>query len=86
VFHDFFSTRTFEECLVRIVNRGGDADTAGAIAGAVAGAHYGLEAIPRRWLVALDPAVRKELTEAAKKLVRLSPLFRGARRQAGKNR
>jgi len=86
VFHDFFSTRTFEECLVRIVNRGGDADTAGAIAGAVAGAHYGLEAIPRRWLVALDPAVRKELTEAAKKLVRLSPLFRGARWQAGKTR
>jgi ADP-ribosyl-[dinitrogen reductase] hydrolase len=77
VFHDFFSTRTFEECLVRIVNRGGDADTTGAIAGAVAGAHYGLESIPGRWLDALDPAVREELTGAAEGLVRLSPLFRG---------
>lgn len=75
VFHDFFSTRSFEECLVRIVNRGGDADTAGAIAGAVAGAHYGLEAIPRHWLDALDPAVRQELADSAERLVRLSPFW-----------
>jgi len=86
VFHDFFSTRTFEECLVLIVNRGGDADTTGAIAGAVAGAHYGLEAIPRRWLDALDPAVLQELTDSAERLVRLSPLFRGAGPQAVKYR
>jgi ADP-ribosyl-[dinitrogen reductase] hydrolase len=77
VFQEFFTSRTFEECLVRIVNRGGDADTTGAIAGAVAGAHYGLEAIPRRWLDALDPAVLRELTDSAERLVRLSPLFRG---------
>jgi ADP-ribosyl-[dinitrogen reductase] hydrolase len=44
----FFSTGSFEECLVKTVNRGGDADTAGAIAGAIAGARYGLAAIPRR--------------------------------------
>jgi ADP-ribosyl-[dinitrogen reductase] hydrolase len=85
VFNDFFSTRSFEECLVRIVNRGGDADTTGAIAGAVAGAHYGLKAIPLRWLDALDPAVRKELTVAAERLVRLSPLFRGASADAGRD-
>jgi ADP-ribosyl-[dinitrogen reductase] hydrolase len=77
VFHDFFSTRTFEECLVRIVNRGGDADTNGAVAGSIAGAHYGLEAIPPRWLCALDPAVREDLAATAERLVRLSPLFRG---------
>jgi ADP-ribosyl-[dinitrogen reductase] hydrolase len=86
VFHDFFSTRGFEECLVRIVNRGGDADTNGAIAGAIAGAHYGLEAIPGRWLRALDPFVREELTETAERLVRLSPLFRTAGPPAGKTR
>jgi ADP-ribosyl-[dinitrogen reductase] hydrolase len=76
VFHDFFSTRTFEGCLVRVVNRGGDADTTGAIAGAIAGAHYGMEAIPLRWLDALDSAVREDLAGTAEKLVRLSPLFR----------
>lgn len=84
VFHAFFSTASFEECLVRTVNRGDDADTTGAIAGAIAGAHYGLEAIPPRWLQALDAAVRVELTEAAERLVRLSPLFRDEAAEAGK--
>lgn len=41
---------SFEEALVRAVNLGGDADTIGAITGAVAGARYGIAAIPTRWL------------------------------------
>jgi len=28
---------------------GGDADTIGAMTGAIAGAHWGIEAIPQRW-------------------------------------
>ncbi len=32
VFHYLFTTASFEECLVGIVNQGGDADTTGAIA------------------------------------------------------
>jgi ADP-ribosyl-[dinitrogen reductase] hydrolase len=47
-------TRSFEEALVEVVNLGGDADSAGAILGAMAGAHYGLEAIPDRWLAGLQ--------------------------------
>ncbi|MFN3346425.1 MAG: ADP-ribosylglycohydrolase family protein [Candidatus Bipolaricaulaceae bacterium] len=39
----------FEEALVAVVNLGGDADTNGAVAGALLGAQYGLDAIPRRW-------------------------------------
>ncbi len=54
VFDGYFATDTFEDCLIRTVNHGGDADTTGAIVGALAGATYGLEAIPRRWLKALD--------------------------------
>ena len=64
VFDAFFNTSDFEECLVRVVNRGGDADTTGAIAGQLAGALYGLDAIPSRWLKRLDPnvaaAIRKQ--------------------------
>ncbi len=71
----FFSTGGFEECLVATVNRGDDADTTGAIAGAIAGAHYGLAAIPPRWLQALDPALREELAALAAQLVGRSPLF-----------
>jgi ADP-ribosyl-[dinitrogen reductase] hydrolase len=71
----FFSTAGFEECLVKTVNRGHDADTTGAIAGAIAGAHYGLPGIPRRWLQALDPALREELATLAAQLIGGSPLF-----------
>jgi ADP-ribosyl-[dinitrogen reductase] hydrolase len=71
----FFSTGSFEDCLVKTVNRGGDADTAGAIAGAIAGARYGLAAIPRRWVNALDAGLREELASLAEQLVRTSPLF-----------
>ena len=43
----------FEEAVVAAVNLGGDADTQGVVTGALAGALYGLEAIPRRWLDSL---------------------------------
>jgi ADP-ribosyl-[dinitrogen reductase] hydrolase len=39
----------FEEALVAVVNLGGDADTNGAVAGALLGARMGLPAIPQRW-------------------------------------
>jgi ADP-ribosyl-[dinitrogen reductase] hydrolase len=44
------TTDSFEEAICEVVNLGGDTDTAGAILGAMAGAYYGLEAIPKRWL------------------------------------
>jgi ADP-ribosyl-[dinitrogen reductase] hydrolase len=47
------TTRSFEEALVQAVNLGNDADTTGSVAGAIAGALYGFEAIPRRWKDAL---------------------------------
>ncbi|MGE5785866.1 MAG: ADP-ribosyl-[dinitrogen reductase] hydrolase, partial [Myxococcales bacterium] len=74
VLHYFFSTRSFEDCLVGTVNQGGDADTAGAIVGAVAGAYYGLEAIPERWVRQLSPELVQELRDLAQQLVDVSPL------------
>ena len=73
VFHYLFATASFEECLVGVVNQGGDADTTGAIAGMIAGAFYGLEAIPVRWLKKLNPEVRAEVEDQAVRLVGLSP-------------
>lgn len=73
VFHYFFSTADFEECLVGVVNQGGDADTTGAIAGMIAGAFYGLEGIPPRWLKTLDKRVRAEIDAQSVRLVQLSP-------------
>ncbi len=48
------TTSSFEEAVVQVVNLGNDADTAGAVTGALAGAAYGLEAIPLRWRKALQ--------------------------------
>lgn len=76
VFHYFFGTAYFEECLVGVVNQGGDADTTGAIAGMIAGAFYGIDALPKKWLKKLDPVVRKEIEGVAERLVDLSPLGR----------
>ena len=39
----------FEETLSNIIEAGGDTDTNGAVAGAMLGARFGLEAIPQRW-------------------------------------
>jgi ADP-ribosyl-[dinitrogen reductase] hydrolase len=48
------TTSSFEQALTEVVNLGGDTDTAGAILGALAGAHYGADAIPKRWLDGLQ--------------------------------
>ncbi len=77
VFHHFFGSTTFEECIVRTVNQGGDADTTGAIAGMIAGAFYGSAAIPGKWLGRLDVCVRDEVENHARQLVLLSPICRG---------
>ena len=57
VLHYFFNTDSFESCLIATVNQGGDADTTGALAGMLAGAKYGVQQIPERWLNQLDAAI-----------------------------
>ena len=75
VFHCLFRSRSFEGCLIETVNQGGDADTTGAIAGALAGAYYGEEGIPARWRKKLDKTLLAEITELAETVVQLSPLL-----------
>lgn len=71
VFQAFFSTASFEECLLDVVNRGGDADTTGAIAGMLAGACYGREAIPARWLRSLEEETRLACEQQADALLQM---------------
>jgi ADP-ribosyl-[dinitrogen reductase] hydrolase len=52
--HDGLFADSAEEAIVTAVNRGGDTDTIGAIAGAVAGARFGASQLPDRWLGAID--------------------------------
>lgn len=47
----FFSTDSFEQGAIEVVNLGDDADTVGAIYGGLAGAFYGsIDSIPESWL------------------------------------
>ncbi len=73
VFHYLFTTATFEECLIGVVNQGGDADTTGAIAGMIAGAFYGEQALPKRWLRKLDKTVFSEIEQTSQRLLDLAP-------------
>ncbi|MEV6419548.1 ADP-ribosylglycohydrolase family protein [Streptomyces sp. NPDC051662] len=42
-------TTSFEEAIRAAIDIGGDTDTVAAVTGGLAGAHYGLDAIPGRW-------------------------------------
>ena len=56
-----------EEAIVTAVSMGDDADTSGAVTGALVGAAYGFEALPERWLSVLEP--RDELIGLAESLL-----------------
>ncbi|MET4028413.1 ADP-ribosyl-[dinitrogen reductase] hydrolase [Marinobacter sp. MBR-99] len=45
-----YNAECFEGALIAAVNLGDDADTVGAVTGQIAGAAWGVEGIPRRWL------------------------------------
>ena len=45
----FLHTKDFRVGALKVVNLGDDADTTGAIFGQIAGAHYGVAAIPAVW-------------------------------------
>lgn len=71
VLHHFFNSDSFESCLIATVNQGGDADTTGALAGMLAGAQYGVDGIPKRWLNQLDPKVASQIRSQVDALLRL---------------
>jgi poly(ADP-ribose) glycohydrolase ARH3 len=62
-----------DECVVHAVNFGGDTDTIGAMAGALAGALHGRPWIPARWHDNIENGKhgRDEIVELARQLARL---------------
>ena len=56
----FANTNSYEDCVLAAVNLGDDTDTTAAVAGALAGTAYGIEAIPQEWV---DTLRGKELIE-----------------------
>ena len=54
------NSKSYEECVLKAINLGEDTDTIGAIAGGLAGALYGYDAIPNEWLSHL---IKKEMID-----------------------
>ena len=50
----FLTTDSYRDCVLQAVNMGGDTDTNGAVAGALAGVYYGAESIPEEWIDAIQ--------------------------------
>lgn len=66
----FFTTETFREGALRVVNLGDDADTVGAVYGGLAGAWYGVDAIPVEWVDGLQAkGMVDEVVEGVVRLV-----------------
>lgn len=57
----FWTSETFNEAIDGAVNDGGDADTIAALTGGLAGAYYGFDQIPEKWVQKLDKKVKKNL-------------------------
>jgi len=72
VLHFYFLTDSVRSCVIETVNVGGDADTAGALAGMLAGATYGAKSIPASWLRVLDKDVVAEIKTQVPELLRIS--------------
>jgi ADP-ribosyl-[dinitrogen reductase] hydrolase len=63
----FSSTDNFRDGALAAVNQGGNSDAIGAVYGQLAGAHYGVNAIPPGWLAAL--ALREKIESLADALL-----------------
>ena len=72
VLHFFHTTNSLEDCITKTVNMGGDANTVGALAGMLAGAKYGVGAIPERWLKQLDPDISELIKKQTTTLLSLA--------------
>ncbi|NHN41837.1 ADP-ribosylglycohydrolase family protein [Halorubellus sp. JP-L1] len=70
-FYYGLGAETAEDAIIHAVNRGGDTDTVGAIAGAVAGARGDTGPLPDRWLSVIDEGPR--IDSLADSLLDLDP-------------
>jgi ADP-ribosyl-[dinitrogen reductase] hydrolase len=66
----FHHSDSFEAAVLKAANLGDDADTTAAIVGQLAGAHYGVQAIPPSWLAKLH--MRKEIEAYADQMLSAS--------------
>jgi ADP-ribosylglycohydrolase len=75
----FLISDDFQTTVVTAINGGGDTDTIGAMAGAIAGAYYGYSSIPSAWLDPLENGAKgRDYVQAlAEELARIKARHKG---------
>jgi len=71
------STSSYEEAVVAAVNLGDDADTVACVAGALAGARYGVQAVPSRWATYVHGAIDSPVGRLEYRMEDLHAVARG---------
>jgi len=73
-FWSLLNSSNFSEAVLKAVNLGEDADTIGAMTGALAGLYYGYEHIPQEWItsIARKDDILKLSTEFYQKVINVS--------------
>lgn len=72
IFHFYFDGDSYEDTLIDVVNNGGDADTIAALTGAIAGATYGINSIPKRWIKKMNKTILTTIYEQTTQLTNLA--------------
>ncbi|MBX2996322.1 MAG: ADP-ribosylglycohydrolase family protein [Bdellovibrionaceae bacterium] len=67
-FWSIVNCRSFEEAMVKLAARGGDADTTCAVAGALFGSFSGVDNLPTRWLNVIE--AKEEIEHLVESLLR----------------
>lgn len=65
----FFTTDSFRDGAIKVVNLGDDADTVGAVYGGLAGAWYGFDGVPGEWVEGLES--REVLEKVVEEMCRI---------------
>lgn len=66
----FRRSHSLEEAILAPVNDGGDSDTIAALTGGLAGAYYGYDHIPKRWIKQLNKDVKAALDEMTEYIIK----------------
>lgn len=70
----FMKAGSFREAVTNAVNLGGDTDTIGAVTGALAGAFFGVSAIPTKWSSHINPRPARHFIKLGEALFNMERL------------